>query len=372
MNRPSFRWFFGHDAFISYSRADGLSYASSLAFKLGHARTSAYADIFGSEPGTTTPASVNRALRQSSVLVVLCTPAALKSAAVLEEVRQFPAGRPVLPVRLGVDQAALAQWSERVVGIATSSESAQAWADSMPSDSVVRRVAEAAGRWRQARRLRWTIGAALSVLVLLALATGAAMLNAQRLLGEAEAARQEVSRLDTQSAHLQSEIASAAKNLVVAKQALSEANEMTQIAMKQMWTAERRAVHARMDASLTAEMNRFGRVECSGGRLMANGPLMVPFQPGETRLTEAAMGMLDELAECLRDDAGRRAVELSTPNRLGGDDAALGAKQRVAVKDYLRSERVASRQIFMSDAPPAGQLIDCVNPCVMIKERWTE
>ena len=45
------RWLFGHDVFISYSRADGLAFASSLAFKLGETKASASADVFGSEPG---------------------------------------------------------------------------------------------------------------------------------------------------------------------------------------------------------------------------------------------------------------------------------------------------------------------------------
>ena len=108
-----FRWLFGHDVFISYSRADGFAFASSLAFKLGETKASAYADVFGSEPGATTPADVLRALKGAKVLVVLCTPGALRSSAVLDEIRQFPTGRPVVPVCLGVEPAALAAW-ERV------------------------------------------------------------------------------------------------------------------------------------------------------------------------------------------------------------------------------------------------------------------
>lgn len=154
------RWLFGHDVFISYSRADGLAFASSLAFKLGASKASAYADVFGSEPAAKTPADVLRALRGAKVLVVLCTPGALRSAAVLDEIRQFPAGRPVVPVCWDVEPSALAAWSDRLQGLAVSAEHPDALAQAGPSEALVRRVAEAAGRWRQAKRLRWTIGSA--------------------------------------------------------------------------------------------------------------------------------------------------------------------------------------------------------------------
>src|SRR5262245_47488398 len=87
------RFLFGDDIFISYSRQDGSKYALALARKL--AKYQCYLDQLGTTPGQKIPRRLKRKVRRSSIFVLVATQAAVRSAAVEEEVVLFlQTGRP--------------------------------------------------------------------------------------------------------------------------------------------------------------------------------------------------------------------------------------------------------------------------------------
>src|SRR5687767_12802812 len=94
---------FGRDYFISYARRDAASYAARLARLLGE-RHSVYLDQLDVPRGAELPPRLRRALRRASVLVLLGSPQAARSASVRDELALFlSTERPALLV--DVDKA---------------------------------------------------------------------------------------------------------------------------------------------------------------------------------------------------------------------------------------------------------------------------
>ncbi|HEU4562125.1 MAG TPA: WD40 repeat domain-containing protein [Longimicrobium sp.] len=83
------RFLFGHDVFVSYARRDALDYAQELAHALNGRGVAAYVDQLGTPPGRSLPPLLLLRLRLSSMLVLVASPAAARSAAVEDEVRTF-------------------------------------------------------------------------------------------------------------------------------------------------------------------------------------------------------------------------------------------------------------------------------------------
>ena len=99
VNTSVIKFLFGDDIFLSYSRADGATYAAGLADKLAERGFSTRFDQWGSEPGEEMPASLKKALRRSSALVLIGTPKAARSKHVAEEVNVAKtAGRLIVPL----------------------------------------------------------------------------------------------------------------------------------------------------------------------------------------------------------------------------------------------------------------------------------
>src|ERR1043166_8832344 len=80
-----FRWPLADDIFISYSRADGATYAAGLASALAHRGFACRVDQWESEPGKDVPRSILRAIRHSQMLIVIGTAASGRSASVTRE-----------------------------------------------------------------------------------------------------------------------------------------------------------------------------------------------------------------------------------------------------------------------------------------------
>ena len=99
------RFLFGDDVFISYSRRDGAKYAAALANELSRPGIgfSCFLDQWGASAATELSQPVLRALRRSSVLVLVGTAGAALSPMVQEEVQRFArpnrfrSHRPILP-----------------------------------------------------------------------------------------------------------------------------------------------------------------------------------------------------------------------------------------------------------------------------------
>ncbi len=85
---------YGYDVFVSYAWRDGRAYAELLAAALEHApsrreRLHVFLDDHEMAAGSPLQATISRALRRSSVLVLVATPMAIRSGHVAEEVRAF-------------------------------------------------------------------------------------------------------------------------------------------------------------------------------------------------------------------------------------------------------------------------------------------
>ncbi len=96
---------FGRDLFISYSRKDAGRYAPALVKAIRAKREpkklSFYLDRYISPSSSSLPRSLERHLRRSSLMVVVCTPCAVESPFVKKEVLIFGnLGRKVIPINV--------------------------------------------------------------------------------------------------------------------------------------------------------------------------------------------------------------------------------------------------------------------------------
>src|ERR1700752_5320029 len=189
------RFFFGDDVFISYSRHNS-DYAQSLADKLIGKELSCYVDLWGSKSDAKLPAELLDKLNKSTMLVLIGTEAAIKSAHVRQEVVRFKqTGRPIVPITfleqeefLRIRGGALpenlrgtlegATWSDEIAGIARTIESKEMLNHDQkgkvlgPSDQVINRIVNARGFQSRSRRLRQIFWITLVSLFVLLIAAG--------------------------------------------------------------------------------------------------------------------------------------------------------------------------------------------------------
>jgi WD40 repeat protein len=151
---------FGYDVFISYSRSDGLKYAQALYVALNERGLAPFIDVVGTSPGQSTPASVLRRLKRSSMLVLVCSAGAAASRNIAEEVEAFaPTGRNIVVIDL---EGALsgAGFKGHLGGLPVQAETMSALALGKPSAPVVDAVMSAVDFVRRSSRLhRAVIGA---------------------------------------------------------------------------------------------------------------------------------------------------------------------------------------------------------------------
>lgn len=153
---------FGYDVFISYSRSDGLRYAQALYVGLNERGLAPFIDVVGTSPGQSTPASVLRRLRRSSMLVLVCSSGAAASKNISEEIEAFiPTGRNI--VVIDMEGALLgAVFMDHLGGLPVQAETMSALALGKPSAAIVDAVISAVDFVRRSSRLRYsTIAASL-------------------------------------------------------------------------------------------------------------------------------------------------------------------------------------------------------------------
>jgi WD40 repeat protein len=93
------KFLFGDDVFISYSRADGVTYAEGLGDALMARGFTCRVDLWGTESGAEMPRSLKSALRRSAVLVLVGTKGAARSRHVAMEVEVARRlGRKIVPI----------------------------------------------------------------------------------------------------------------------------------------------------------------------------------------------------------------------------------------------------------------------------------
>jgi hypothetical protein len=166
---------FGHDLFISYSRADAGRYAKRLANQLAKKGLLCYIDQLDTHAGSDVPDKVLRAARRSTRFVVVGTENAIKSDGVKTEIEVFKGtSRQILPIN--VDGAlAHAAWYDWIHGLPFLPETREAVVNGRPSREVLRDIYDAAKFTQRTKKLNkvfWITLGAIAVLVIGGVAIG--------------------------------------------------------------------------------------------------------------------------------------------------------------------------------------------------------
>src|SRR5262249_39038328 len=162
------RFLFGDDIFVSYSRADGISYAEGLASELAKRGFSCRLDLWETVPGAELPSSLRRALRWSKMLVLIGTSRAVESRHVGFEITEFlTTSGTVVPIGFG-DAIQEAAWFPQIQGLPITNEAEpDALVTGKPSLAVLSRIENSVKFTRRNRRIRDLSAVALAVLVAL-------------------------------------------------------------------------------------------------------------------------------------------------------------------------------------------------------------
>lgn len=274
--REPLRVIFGDDIFISYSRADGITYAEGLASELAARGFSCRVDLLESQPGDELPESLKRTLRDSRMLVVIASDGASRSPHVALEIEEFSrTQRMVIPIDVGgaLDRA---RWLPLVRGLPIAEETdAAALVVGKPSPGIVSRIENSARFTRRNRRLRLLSWLSVEIFSALAILSVIAVRRSVRALQDAAAARGDAAAATSQ-----------------AHNARRTANEQTAIAKNAerdaLGAAPREAL-ARKEAARQQQLADFARVSA---RLEIDGA-------GVVRQFDAGNGELDALRSAI-------------------------------------------------------------------------
>lgn len=253
-----FKYLFGRDIFISYSRADASTYAPNLANTLREKipALSFYLDRWGAPADVDLPRSLKRSLRWSSVLVIIGTERAVSSPFVQAEIAIYgKTPRQVIPI--DVDGAlSRVDWNQepwsRIKGAAWEHERLEGVKGGSPSETVLRRIGDSVTFTRQDQRLQRAVRATvLGVLILITGGVGVSAFiiqkaNAQASARIAEAAdREKFARENAEKAE---------KRAAEADIKAGQAEEREKTANEKALTAESKAEASEMMASKAEDL----------------------------------------------------------------------------------------------------------------------
>ena len=256
------RFLFGDDIFISYSRRDGAKYAAALANELSKPGNdySCFLDQWGASAANKLSKPVLRAVDRSSVLVLIGTAGAAGSQLVQQEVKLFSRKkwlrslRPVLPINIDGALNAVS-WAE-LTGLHRIPETDEARSDGVPSQAVIKLIADSYSYTKRAQRTRWlSIGALILLIASLAVG-GFAAYQARRANAEARRANAESQRAneEAQTARVQAEEARKSKARADAEAA--NAQKSAAEAKRQQGIADEKAREAEHQAKVAEENAR--------------------------------------------------------------------------------------------------------------------
>jgi MTH538 TIR-like domain (DUF1863). len=174
-----FRYLFGRDVFVSYSRADASKYAPQLANAVRSEipAISFYLDRWSAPPSSKLPQMLKRHLRWSSLLVLVCTEKAVQSSFVREEISRFvKTNRQIIPIIVG-EAGDKINWKESpwkdIVGAAREYEAKERVDAGKPSDEIIDRIKNSARFTIQDTRLRNAVrGTLIGIALLIGIAFG--------------------------------------------------------------------------------------------------------------------------------------------------------------------------------------------------------
>jgi WD40 repeat protein len=315
-----FRFLFGRDLFISYSRRDSRKYAPNLALALQKRRPklSFYLDRWIAPPSGKLPISLKLQLRWSSIMVVICTENAIGSNFVKDEVARFAVlGRKVLTVDVdGAFNAVRGQ--EPWVGFSGADpeeESSHAILSGDPSDNVVERILKMVEFTTQDRRLRRAVW---GTLVFVALSVGGTAAfsfftvraaNDQKVLAEQQARAAEREAKDAEIRALD-----AANREAGAKEAQGIAERLAKDAAIRADAAEGLRTSAEAKASQALQKERNARAEAArqqniatAGRIAAEN-ILVP-EPILEQVEKKVLFTIESMRRAQSSTAYRNLIE---------------------------------------------------------------
>lgn len=308
--------------FISYSRLDGLNYATALANELTKNELSCSVDLWETSPGPELPEQFVKALRRSTLLVVVATAGAAASRNVKAEIEEFAkTGRTIIVV--APPGAGPPVWQPLVVGLPFSREDDSALAAGVPSPAILSRIVNSLGYTTRNKRVRRAFFAtATGVVVITAVGAGLVQFE-RRQSSDASRARDDA--------------------LTQKRSALEAKSKADSEATK----SKREASHARADATEQSRLSLARRIAAQADLTLAHSDQVSADWPG----TLAASGLL--------------AVEANL--RLDSRETAYSLRQ---VLDRLpRSSRRLARG-FSTDVmvfdPPGNHLAVVTNDSVLV------
>ncbi|MET0646716.1 MAG: TIR domain-containing protein [Pyrinomonadaceae bacterium] len=286
-----YRFFFGDDVFISYSRADAIRYVPSLAACLAEKRHICFFDQLAADPSEDLPRRLKKKILRSTVFVLVGTRGAVASSAVRKEVELFRrTRRPFIPV--DVDGALVEQegWRD-VVGVAKIREDGARVRAGDPSPEVVSLINDSFRYTRRSHWLRASLLAGVSVVLLTAAAS----------LLVIDAARAEAASIRRQA---DSDVAAANQKVVEAEQRLQS---LTADAVLSRADAEK--ARAAADAAAAATQTAVTQQKAA--------------EQAARRAHELERQSAERAAESLRQVAGSRAALISREYGMETDALAL-------------------------------------------------
>jgi WD40 repeat protein len=253
------KFLFGDDIFISYSRKDGAKYAAALANELSNPANnfSCFYDQWGASAANELSKPVLRAIKQTSVLVLIGTAGAVNSSLVHQEVGLFSRARwlrsrgPVLPINIDGSLDDLT-WSE-LTGLPRIQETEEARHDGIPSESVIRLIANSHSYTKRAERTRWLTRSALFLLVVSIAVSIFAGYQTRQARAETLRANTEAQRANAESINAKNQSEAAERNKADAEREADNARKSAIAAKEQERIATEKAREAAQQAAAARE-----------------------------------------------------------------------------------------------------------------------
>jgi len=244
------RYILGDDIFISYARADGITYATTLAEELSSMGFSCFLDLWGTVPGQQLPASLKRAIRRSTIFVLVGTEKAVSSHSVELEVQEFiKTKRPIVPIDFdgALDTAA---WYSAITGLAKSIEKESALISNQPAAAVISRIEKSVNFTKRNKRIRRGAAIALTASALMFCGALSAIVVARQQRAQADLARHEAIKEQQKAQAAKAEADEASKQ---ARLNADKATQQEAIAKENAAVAIKNAEQAKQQQAIAEE-----------------------------------------------------------------------------------------------------------------------
>ena len=255
-----YRFFYGDDVFISYSRADAGRYATSLAVKLSDLGYLCYLDQLGTDPDRNLPSSLKKKIGMSTSMILIGTHGAVSSQYVRQEVRLFKeTKRAIHPVDVG---GALSNhdWDD-ISGLNLIPEGRASVDRGEPSEETILQLKNASRYRRRNQWLRLSLWGTAMFIGIVLLSAIAIYIDSKFVSSKADMdvriASQEVETASARELRATNNERNAQVNLKLANRDADNAKELTRVAVVAMNHAQVLERQAKRNATI-AEMEEKG------------------------------------------------------------------------------------------------------------------